>query len=313
MTSLPSFRFNLFLLIVFLFGHTVESLRLVSAAIDPPGELMYKGSVLSENEVKDRLKNKTAVFMLPLGPGRDQDLQYIRANMEKIGDLFNNFEVIIGTPGNEAAKNWQSEAQSGKCNTNVCHTAKAYNVGYTTEETKLDYGPCNSQKKPCRIGRGRDAILNFMREQIKQGKKYDFSIAVDSDMAKQWNTQSFLKAFSLMDSEWGAVVANGRDPDGHHSDWLAFQSHVKYERNHHFDPDGSPFEVIHGFGGVAIYRTAALLQCDHRGGGGVGHCEHHHLQDCLHANEHKIYFHPGLVIEWPGKHTNFQTTIDSWK
>jgi len=292
----------------------VESLRLVSVAvdapIDSPGEIMYKGSVLSETEVKDGLKKKTAVFMLPLGPGRDADLQYIRANIEKIGELFSNFEVIIGTPGNEAAKVWQSEAQSGKCNTNICQTTKSYNVGITTEETKLDYGPCSPAKKPCRIGRGRDAILNEMREQIKQGKSWDFAIAVDSDMAKQWNTTGFLKAFSLMDSEWAAVAANGRDPDKHHSDWLAFKSRVQYDRLHHFDPEGSAFEVMHAFGGVAIYRTAALLQCNHRGGSG---CEHIHLQECLGANEQKIYFHPGLVIEWGGKHESFQTTVNTWK
>lgn len=296
--------------IILLSGCTVESLRLVSVAIDTPGEKMYEGKVLSETEVKDRLKQKTAVFMLPLGPGRDQDLKYIRANIEKIGELFSSFEVIIGTPGNEAAKGWQSEAQSGKCSTDLCRTTKSYNVAITTEETKLDYGPCSPAKKPCRIGRGRDAILNFMREQIKQGKSWDFSIAVDSDMAKQWNIQGFLKAFSLMDSEWAAVAANGRDPDGHHSDWLAWKSNVQYEHLHHFDPDGSPFQVMHAFGGVAIYRTTPLLQCNHRGGGG---CEHIHLQECLGANEQKIYFHPALVVEWGGKRESFQKTIDTWK
>lgn len=271
-------------------------------------EVLYSEKVLSEDEVKAKLQNSTVVFMLPMKATRAETLPYIRANIEKIGALFKDFDVMVGSPGGEfeqQAQEWNEEAQAGKCTSGVCHNAglfgpKKYQVMLTTEEknSKVNCGKwifwnlVGKIQKPCKIAKARDAILAAIPK-----NKYDFAIAADSDMGKQWSTKSFLNAFSL-DGDWAMVAANGVATDSkEHQDWFAFSSNKHYPLHTSFGSDEPAFQVKGAFGGVGIYRLNLLEGCSYTSC--YNGCEHNCLAQCLTKKGHKLYMHPGFVVEWP--------------
>lgn len=282
-------------------------------------EVLYSDKVLSEDEVKAKLQNSTVVFMLPMKGSRAKTVPYIRANIEKIGAMFKYFDVVVGSPGGEfeqQAQEWNEEAQAGKCTQPVCHNSglfgpKKYQVMLTTEEknSKVD---CNKWvfwnlvgkvQKPCKIAKGRDAILKALPK-----NKYDFAIAVDSDMGKQWSTKSFLKAFSL-DGDWAMVGANGVASDSkEHQDWFAFNSNKRYPLHTSFGSDDPAFQVKGAFGGVAIYRLNKLEGCSYTSC--FNGCEHNCLSQCLVKKGEKLYMHPGFVVEWPIYKINGHTATE---
>merc|ERR1719159_791073 len=258
--------------------------------------------------------------MLPTKLDRSGHLTLIRANIERIGALFKEFAVVVGTPDDEGVQKvheWAEEAKAGKCTQVVCNPAqcipspcpgnapgKAYEVFVTTEEknSKVDcskwvfYNTVGKITKACKIAKGRDAILDNLFQQHKG--KYDYAIAVDSDMTKQWSTKSFLKAFSL-DSDWGMIAANGVGPVTHdHQEWFAWASNRKYKIGHSFGVDEPAIQVKSAFGGIGIYRTELLEKCRYAACGGG--CEHACLEKCMRLKQQaKIYMVPGFVVEWP--------------
>jgi len=130
-------------------------------------EVQYDGKILTESEVKDKMAKSTVVFMLPAKLDRSKHLPYLRANIEKVGALFKEFAVVVGTPDVAAeADQWKEEAKAGKCSAAVCSgSAKPYDIFVTTDEknSEVDCGKwifhstVGKVQKACKIAKGRMA------------------------------------------------------------------------------------------------------------------------------------------------------------
>lgn len=291
--------------------HKGEALKNIQKNNVPSTEIFYEGKLLSEPDARAKMKRSTVTFMVPLGPGRNEFVKYIRANVEQVGSLFKSFTVVIGTPagsgGEEYSKEWKASALApAACKGVLCVAKEPYEVGIATNENTIPYS-CTLIKKPCRAGRGRQAILeHIFANPAKHGA--DYVISVDSDMGKQWNVQGFVEAMRLEDSNWAMLSANGiATGTGAYQDWLPWiaASNNTYKKGYIFDPKGKAILVKGAYGGLAIYKLEALRGCSHTCDyktAGKG-CELNCIDDCLTKKGENLYMHPALIIEWKAYHS----------
>ena len=62
-------------------------------------------------------------------------------------------------------------------------------------------------------------------------------------------------------------------------------------------PAAPPFAVTRAFGGVGVYRRAAVEGCRYECSA-AGRCEHDALNACLRGRGRRLVVHPGFVVHW---------------
>ena len=313
---------------------TVDRLRNASG--------QWKGSTVADDDYPEGVAvmgGSVATLVTLFGPENSNhaaprvlSLPALRANMEQLGGMFKDFNVLVVSPTNKTALDlqgrqksfvnylnvWRAEASAGIAAIQGAHI-RPYPVHVVYNESEIAPEPCESMSttRICKITRGRNAALLVLEGAAFSSTQ--FVIMVDSDMCRQWALPNFAAAFAHR-GPWVALTANGvgalsgsksyfyqdslayRDLPINESTSLAARGLSIGPRNMKrlarqsktaFHPEGRPIAVRSAFGGLGIYRMSALRGCRY----GLGQCEHHDFHTCLSRKGNVLMF-PHLVIEW---------------
>ena len=249
-----------------------------------------------------------AVFAVTITVDRLSLLPFIGRNVQSVARMLRAASALIVIDGHAQVAHVQRLWQSG---------AAAVRARVLLQQ------PCNSSCSPTsrsgRIERMAAVRNTYWSHLFMQPTMPDLVIVVDSDACRQWSLAGFTAALGTR-WPWAVITANGIAPPGSgggfwYEDQLALAalpaSPIPWLRSQRknatfsvLDPSSTamPFEVRSAFGGLAIYRAAAVRGCRHaceRGGG--DRSEHHSLHHCIRRAGGRILVHPQLVIEWPAE------------
>ena len=220
-------------------------------------------------------------------------------NIEKCGKKFNTFSVVI------------YENDSTDKTRDILVENKKANYHYIFEDNVAE------GRRTMRIANGRNKILQKVKE-INQNNQYTYLIMMDLDdvNASGEFINSIDSCFAHDINNWDVLTGNQKEK--YYDIWALRKNgiieydcwgelgksisqdktNVIYEiiGNTHFDKSADLIEVDSAFGGIAIYKLAAIQNCEYVGEhlndeypDHSEHCEHVEFHKCIKKNGGKMY------------------------
>lgn len=221
-------------------------------------------------------------------------------NIEKCGQKFNTFSVVI------------YENDSNDKTRDILLQNKRDNYHYLFEDNVPE------GRRTMRLANGRNRILQKVKE-INSNNQYTYLIMLDLDdvNASGEYVKSIDSCFQHDITTWDVLTGNQR---GKYYDLWALRQkgYIEYDvlreldtlspedetyhkfhniiDNTHFDKSADLIEVDSAFGGIAVYRLAAIQNCEYVGEhlndeypDHSEHCEHVEFHKCIKKNGGKMY------------------------
>ena len=245
--------------------------------------------------IKEAQKHKV-VFV---GITRDnaKDLKIVKKDIEAIGKYFQDYRGIF----------FENDSKD---------RTKRILKQWSTDNNKIkviskDFG---NKKRPniLFLANARNEYLKPLMSQPEYGD-FDLVIMLDMDMSYGFDVRSIMNSISQID-KWDTICANGMMKNNRMYDTFAFrdQSSIKYapheiggfpaywnqvetnfKKFYHVNEAIVPVHSC--FGGLAIYKKAALKNCKYDSI--EDDCEHVYLHQCMRKkNNAKIFLNPSMVV-----------------
>lgn len=238
--------------------------------IQETNSLHFLGELRQESAVSNTLPQKVIVC----GVCRDvvQRLPYVIKVMEKIGDLFSDYRIIVyennscdNTP--LLLKRWESK------------NTKVRAISEYLEKNTLETMFVNYPKKTEPISRARNIVLNTALSE--QYQDFAYLIWLDMDFHFEPSYEGIKEVFTSK-CEWDAVFAYGIDKNTRrYWDWYAFRDRqcplgpeligdYWWSLPYHFfsvqlDENDNWYPVYSAFSGCGIYKKSSLEGCQYSG------------------------------------------------
>jgi len=254
------------------------------------------------NITKDGFNNNThnyGIIFAGTVKNVENYIQNALKNIEKCGKKFNTFSVVI------------YENDSTDKTRDILINNKKANYHYIFEDNVAE------GRRTMRLANGRNKILQKVKE-INQNNQYTYLIMLDLDdiNASGEFINSIDSCFAYDINNWDVLTGNQK---GVYYDIWALRKNgiIEYDclgelykpisqdkkdviseiiSNTHFDKSADLIEVDSAFGGIAIYKLAALQNCEYVGEhlndeypDHSEHCEHVEFHKCIKKNGGKIY------------------------
>lgn len=185
-------------------------------------------------------------------------------NMEQLGAYFNDYAVLI----------YENNSEDTTASILTEWARKNPRVIFSTETISSDSLPLNRTE---RIARARNQVLTMAKNE--RFKDFKYLLMADLDFQTPWPIQEILRTIESP-REWDAVCANGINSMGYYYDRYAYR-----DTRYPFGPEllgdkwgdllqVSPLSfskeeawvpVYSAFGGLAIYKTASILESVYSG------------------------------------------------
>lgn len=290
----------------------------------------YSTSFISQASIKystrgyDVMKNSTITF-IGVAKDADKNIHNVLSHISLLSAFFHSSRAVFveGDSSDNTLENMKKWAQLSPTNrTILSHTS----VGLVD---KYNYNSNFSMPREGRIASARNVALEYLKKQSAT----DYILVVDMDVFS-WDDIGIMDSFGRTD--WDVMCAHGVYLHGIYRDSYAFRA-PGIDTNHHIpshydlssntiarhsfeaakqklrlmmdkatetvDSDGSKRLVpVHScFGGLAIYRTSVLTDCEygfrHRGPSHLLDCEHVLLHECIReTNKAKIFSNPAMKL-----------------
>lgn len=196
-------------------------------------------------------------------------LPYTIKIMEQIGDLFENYRIIVyennsvdQTPA--ILSKWAHENPKVIVQSEHCDHSFLSSVVINIKEDHQFY-------RPEEIARARNIVLD--RAMSQEYQEFQYIIWMDMDFKIPPAMKGIIEVFES-DREWDAVLAYGIDPGRFYWDWYAFRDAVYpigsellgnswwyMKKNFELSHTSDWHPVYSAFGGCGIYKKSSIVDC----------------------------------------------------